>query len=132
MITLKAEREASRGDLATVKLERDAVRVELDKVKKKLATVKCEQDTARVEPVRVKKKPVTVIGEQDVEIGELAKVKTYFLTSNDFLVRIQQPPLFQFFILCESVCLHSERILLNAVYSFNSLLLHLIHISMRL
>ena len=128
LITLKAERKAARGYLATARLERNAVRAEVDKLKKKLANVKFEKDAARVDLLRVKKKLVTVIGEQDVGTAELATVKTYFLTSNDFLVRVQQPLLFQFFKLCESVCLHNERILLNAVYSFNSLLLHLVHI----
>ena len=99
--------------MVTLKAERDSA-------KRDVTLFQAERDAARLKADRIIAKLVTV------------RVKTYFLTSNDFLVRIQQPPLFQFFILCESVCLHNERILLNAVYSFNSLLLHLIHISIRL
>ena len=88
VVTLKAEREASRGDLATVKLERDAVIVGLDEFKEKVVTVKCERDD-RHGLVRVEKELVIVKSQRYVAIPKLAKVKT----SNDFLVRIQLPPL---------------------------------------
>ena len=120
LLIVEVELGKVEDKLATVKCERDAARVELDIVKNTLATVmrgrdlgrrelaavKYERDTARFELNIVKNHLATVIDERDVGIRELATVKNYFLTINDFLVRIQQPSLFQFF--CESVYLHNE------------------------
>ena len=83
----------SRGEAVILKAS-----AERDSAKCDVASFQAERDAARLKAHRVKAELVTV------------RVKTYFLTSNDFLVRIQQPPLLQFFLYSanQSVCTTKE------------------------